>query len=112
MTILYHVTPHATWLNHIRHEGLTLRREKRGRFADSQDPRIYLFENEDTATDGLENWLLDEYPKVRWFALLQVNVPEKWVHEDPEIAGSFYVEHSIPRAGVRLVRKIDGGEPE
>ena len=112
MTILYHVTPHATWLNSIRREGLTLRKEKRGQFADSQDPRIYLFEDEDTAADGLENWLLDEYPKVRWFALLEVDVPEGWVHGDPEIAGSFYIEHPVPRAGVQLVRKIDGGEPE
>jgi hypothetical protein len=111
--ILYHVTPHATWLNHIRRDGLTLRKEKRGRFADSQDPRIYLFEDEDTAEDGLENWLLDdEYPNVRWFALLQVDTPDAWVHEDPEIAGSFYVEHPIPIEGIRLVRKIDGGEPE
>lgn len=112
MTILYHVTPHATWLNHIRHDGLTLRREKRGRYADSQDHRIYLFEDENTAEDGLENWLLDEYPNIRWFALLEVDVPEAWVHEDPEIAGSLYIEHPVPAEGVRLVRKIDAGPSE
>lgn len=112
MTILYHVTPYTTWLKRIRKDGLVPRREKRGMYADSQDPRIYLFADEDTAEDGLENWLLDEYPSVRWFALLEVDVPEDWVHEDPEIAGSFYIEHPVPRAGVRLVRKIDGGEPE
>lgn len=109
---LYHVTPHATWLNKVRHEGLTLRSEKRGVYADGDEPRIYLFEDEATAEDGLENWLLDEYPNVRWFALLEVDVPKGWLHEDPEVAGSYYVEHPIYRESVRLVKKIDGGVPE
>jgi hypothetical protein len=112
MATLYHVTPHATWLKRIRKDGLVPRREGRGMYADSQEPRIYLFKDADTAHDGLVNWLLEERPTVRWFALLEVDVPDDWVMPDPEISGSFYVTEAVPPEGVRLVKKIDGGEPE
>lgn len=112
MATLYHVTPHTTWLKHIRKDGLVPRRVKRGIFADSQAPRIYLFADADTAHDALENLLLDEYPSVRWFALLEVDVPDDWVMPDPEISGSFYVTDVVPPEGIRLVQKIDAGEPE
>jgi hypothetical protein len=111
MTTLYHVTPHATWLKHIRKEGLVPQRQKRGIFADSQEPRIYLFEDFDTAYDGLANWLLDEFPdNIRYFAFLEVMVPDDEVMPDPEIAGSFYVTQAIPPEYIRLAKKVDVGE--
>lgn len=110
--ILYHVTPYATWTDQIRKVGLVPQRERRGQFAENDAGRIYLFEDEATAIDGLTNWLLDEFPDVRWFALLEIDVPRVWLNDDPEIAGSYFIEHPVPPQGVRLVRKIDGGEPE
>ena len=112
MAIFYHVTAHETWLKFIRKQGLTPRAEKRGRFADGQEPRIYLFEDEATAEDGLMNWLLDECPGVRWFALLRVEVPDDEVREDPELAGAYYVTRPIPADRIQLLRKIDGGEED
>ena len=112
MAIFYHVTDHEAWLKFIRKQGLTPRAEKRGRFADGQEPRIYLFVDEATAEDGLLNWLLDEGPGVRWFALLRVDIPEAELRADPELAGSYYVTQPIPAERLRLVRKIDGGEEE
>jgi len=76
-------------------------------YADGKEARIYLFEDENTAEDGLANWLIDEFPKVKWFALLEVDVPDDWVHDDPEIAGSYYIEHPVPVEGLRLVRKME-----
>jgi len=112
MAILYHVTPYATWLKHIRREGFVPRTEKRGKFADSNEPRIYFFEDENTAEDGLDNWLVDKFPRVRWFAILEVDVPDSWLTDDPEVSGSFYVTTPIPPQAVRRVRKIDAGDSD
>jgi hypothetical protein len=108
---LYHVAPYDTWIKQIRKEGLVPQAKKRGLYSDSDEPRVYLFEDADTALDALANWLLDEYDDVRWFALLEVDVPKGWLHEDPEIAGSYYVRHPVHRESVRIVKKIDGGYP-
>jgi hypothetical protein len=105
------MTPYETWLHEIRKRGLVPKTGRRGILADSVEPRIYLFEDEATAHDGLENWLLDEFPDVRWFAMVEVEVPDEWIQADPELAGSFYVTQAVPPAGLRLIRKIDGGEP-
>ena len=113
MALFYHVTAHDAWSTSIRKSGLVPRAEKRGRFADSAaEPRIYLFADEATAEDGLQNWLIEEFEGVRWFALLRVEVPDDWVRDDPEIAGSYYVTQPIPADRISLARKIDGGEED
>ena len=111
---LYHVTPHETWVKRIRKEGLVPRRGKRGFAARAPgEKRIYLFADRDTAMDALENWLLEEFPNERWFALLEVDVPARIkVQDDPEIAGSYYVTRVVPPRHVRLVESIDAGKPE
>lgn len=111
----YHVTPYDVWKNQVSKEGLIPRVEKRGIHAD--DPfqkRIYLFENPDTADDALDNWIVDWYPTVRWFAVLEIAIPPsiREVHDDPELAGSYFVTGRIPPEYIRLLQKVDAGEPE
>lgn len=114
--VFYHLTPFETWKKKISKEGLVPRLEKRGIAVDDpSQKRIYLFQDPDTADDALTNWFAEErYPDVRFFALLEVAIPPTVgeVHDDPEIGGSYFVTEPIPPSHVRLVQKVDAGEPE
>lgn len=114
MRTFYHVTPYDVWSKSISKVGLKPLSKKRGLYADDpKQGRIYLFESKDTAEDAMQNWLVDEFPNVRWFALLRVSVPESAeIFEDQEIVGSYYVVNGIPKRNIKLVQKIDAGEPE
>jgi len=110
---MYHVTPYSVWLRHIRHEGLIPKKGKRGIYAEEGDePRIYLFEDPATAEDALMNWMLDEFPATRWFAMLEVWLSRNDVVEDPEIAGAYYITRPVEPMAIQLFEKVDGGEPE
>lgn len=111
MTTLYHVTPFEIWSKKIQKSGLVPRKEKRGIHADSNEKRIYFFDDLATVEDAMVNWFLEEFPDVRYFAVIEVRIPiEVDVFEDPEIAGSFYVSERIPAQNLRLIEKVDAGE--
>ncbi len=112
MKTLFHVTPWAVWSKSISKVGLKPLVQKRGKYADDpKQGRVYLFEDIATAQDAMVNWLVDEFPDVRWFALLSVSIPESVeIFEDPEIAGSYYVTEGVPKRGIHLVEKVDAGE--
>lgn len=108
---LYHVTP---WKNirAIKKRGLAARKIRRGVFAqDPEEPRIYLFVDPETAEDGMVNWLLDEHPRVRYFGVIEVELPDDApVFEDPELAGSVYVVEDIPAELITEIEKVDAGK--
>lgn len=111
MTTLYHVTPFEMWSKEIRKSGLLPKKVKRGIYADSDEKRIYFFDDLGTVEDAMVNWLVDEFPDVRYFAVIEAQIPlDVDVIEDPEIAGSFYVTGWIPARNLRLVEKVDAGE--
>ena len=112
MALVYHVTPWSTWTKKIKKEGLLPRSVERGMYADSNIDRVYFFVDRDTVDDAMDNWLVDKFPTIRWFAVLEVEVPDQLLKDDPEIAGSMYVDEPIPAKAVRRVEKVDAGEPE
>lgn len=112
MAFVYHVTPWSVWTKKIRKEGFAPRSGERGMYADSDAARTYFFVDRDTAEDGLQNWMIEKFTNVRWFAVLEVDVPDDLLKDDPEVAGSMYVDQPIPSAAVRRVEKVDAGEPD
>lgn len=108
--IFYHVTPFSR-LSKIKTEGLSLRSETRGVYSDSlEEKRIYLFDSKETAEDAMVNWLCDKFSTVRYFALLQVELPDHVkVYSDPEIGGSYFVRDAIPGEFITFISKIDAG---
>jgi hypothetical protein len=114
--LFYHVTPYDVWKTQISKQGLIPRLEKRGIYVDDPlEKRVYLFEDPVTADDAITNWIAEDwYPNDRWFALLEVSIPSwiREVHDDPELAGSYFVTEWIPNTHVRRFKKVDAGEPE
>ena len=113
MPTLYHVTPYKNWKK-VKKHGLLPRAGRRGFAADDPDePRIYLFESPETADDAMTNWLVDEYPEDRFFALIQVEVyGTSRIYDDPEVAGSYFVLTPLAPGQLKLYSKVDAGEPE
>lgn len=110
--VMFHVTPWSNWKS-IKRQGLVPQTGERGIYGDSDEPRIYLFADLPTLEDAMTNWFLDKFEETRWFAILQVRVPDNLeLFDDPEIAGSFYVREVIPPQNITLIRKNDAGLDE
>ena len=104
---MYHVTP-VSRLRSILRKGLVPAMESRGIYADSSEKRSYLFEDPDTAEDGLVNWMWERSPRVRTWAILEVQLPNSIEpHDDPEVAGSWYVRKTIPPDRISVLKKIE-----
>lgn len=110
---LFHLTPWRLWRK-IKVQGLIPQQGVRGLYADDSDAaRIYLFESLGTLEDAMMNWFMEKFENDRYFAVIQVIVPgDVEIFDDPEIAGSFYVEAPIPVSNIKLLQKVDGGAPE
>lgn len=114
MPTLYHVTPYKNWKK-IKVDGLTPKTGQRGIGAvgDPGEPRIYLFEDPDTADDALTNWLEEKFSKDRFFAMIEVEVyGTSRIYDDEELAGAYYVRTPLLPEQLRLYSKVDAGEPE
>ncbi|MGH6628300.1 MAG: hypothetical protein ACREB3_01050 [Burkholderiales bacterium] len=84
---------------------------KRGIFAQNKDePRIYFFEDRDTVDDAMLNWLVEEFPDVRYFGVVEVDLPaEAPIVQDPELAGAVYISGRVPKEFITKIEKIDAG---
>jgi hypothetical protein len=108
--ILYHVTPTSN-VRSIKKRGLVPRLVKRGVYADgSFSKRVYFFVDRDTAEDALMNWIVDVFPRTRYFAVLGIALPSHYeVYEDPEISGALYGSRQVPPLFIRSVEIVDAG---
>lgn len=110
-TILYHVAPLEIWSGSIKKSGLLPKKKKRGIYASGDEDRIYFFEDPVTAEDAMMNWFVEEFPGVRYFALIEAEIPEDVeIFEDPEIAGAYFVTERIPARNLSLAEQVDAGE--
>ena len=101
--ILWHISPIKN-RKKILTQGLIPKIDKRGIYTD--DPaelRIYLFIDLDTAEDALMNWLIDIYEDEP-LDFYEVNIDEKDLIEDPELAGSFYTKEKIDPKNIKLFK--------
>lgn len=109
---MIHVMPSRNEANTLRH-GLTPSTMSRGLEDISyKGDAIYLFEDYDTMEDGLVNWMLEreEFEADQFFTVFEVVIPEGVeVHDDPEIAGSYYVTDPIPPDNIEKVERLDVG---
>ena len=104
MRTWFHVTS-ASAAKKIQKEGLTLQRIRRGKFATSQiEERVYVFQDLATAEDAVVNWLGDLLPEDEGIVIFAVDLPAGTVlHEDPELAGSFYLLEPVPSTQLHVV---------
>jgi len=106
-----HIAPWSKWKD-LSRSGLSPSQDKMGVYRKGAHDKVHLLRNEMAAVeDIMTNYFVDEYPRTRYFAIIEVHPPEGVrVLPDPDFMNTFFTMAHLPPGSLRLVQKLDVGD--